>query len=336
MSRLDDLRVFERVGALRSFAAAAKALGEPRSNVSRSVARLEASLGLRLVQRTTREVALTPAGESLMQRCASALGDLDDALAYVGSLASEPHGQLRVSAGIGFGVNVLSEQLPAFLRQFPEVDVALDLTSRVTDLVAERVDVAVRLGDLPDSSMVAVRLGEMKRVLCASPAYLEAHPTPATIEALSKHDAIELPSSDHQPRRWTFMRQGEVRHVQVEPRVTVNDALTIHKLVRNGAGIGIVSCYLCAPDIAAGRLVQLLPDWTAPSVVVNLVFPSHRELAPSVRAFVDYLKGSNPPGMHWQNNELPAAGRPRGAAGGHGPSGRQASGASATAARDRP
>jgi DNA-binding transcriptional LysR family regulator len=306
MAMLDDLRVFARVGALRSFAAAARALGEPRSNVSRSIARLEASLGLRLVQRTTREVTLTPAGESLMQRCAHALGVIEDALTYVNGLSSEPQGLLRVSAGIGFGINVLSEQLPAFLRQYPLVDIDLDLTSRVADLVGDRVDVAIRFGELPDSSMVAVRLGEMKRVLCASPEYLERHPPPTSIEDLAGHDTMEMPTSDRQPRRWSFYKDGKTRDVVVQPRVCVNDALTIHRLTLSGAGIGVISCYLCAPDIDAGRLIHILPDWTAPPVLVNLIFPSRRELTPSVRAFVDYLKASNPPGMHWQNNMIPS------------------------------
>jgi DNA-binding transcriptional LysR family regulator len=306
MAMLDDLRVFERVGALRSFAAAARALGEPRSNVSRSIARLEASLGLRLVQRTTREVTLTPAGESLLQRCAHALGVIEDALTYVNGLSSEPQGLLRVSAGIGFGINVLSEQLPAFLRQYPLVDIDLDLTSRVADLVGDRVDVAIRFGELPDSSMVAVRLGEMKRVLCASPEYLERHPPPTSIEDLPGHDTMEMPTSDRQPPRWNFSKDGKTRDVVVQPRVCVNDALTIHRLILGGAGIGVISCYLCAPDIDAGRLIHILPDWTAPPVLVNLIFPSRRELTPSVRAFVDYLKASNPPGMHWQNNTIPS------------------------------
>lgn len=305
MPDLDDLRVFERVAALRSFAAASRALGEPRSNVSRSVARLERSLGVRLVQRTTREVTLTPAGESLMRRCAAPLADLDDALAYASSLGSEAQGLLRVSAGIGFGINVLADQLPAFLSAYPRVDIELELTSRIADLVADRVDVAIRLGELPDSTLVAVRLGEMKRVLCAAPDYLARHSIPESVEDLARLDAIEMPGADRLPRRWSFSRGEDSRDIVVQPRVGVNDALTIHRLVLAGAGIGVISCYLCAPDLQAGRLVQLLPQWNVPPVVVNLVFPSRRELTPTVRAFVDYLKTANPPDMHWQNNIVP-------------------------------
>jgi LysR family transcriptional regulator, regulator for bpeEF and oprC len=297
---LDDLRVFERVGALGSFAAAAKALGQPRSNVSRSVARLEAALATRLVHRTTREVTLTPAGESLIARCAAALGELSDALSHVGSLSNEVSGRLMLSAGIGFGINVLAEQLPGFLRNFPNVRLQLDLTSRTADLVADRVDVAIRLGRLPDSSMVAVLLGEMRRVLCAAPSYLDRRGEPAAPDDLANHDAIEMPAADGRARTWVFVKGGRTTEITVEPRVAVNDALTIHRLVRNGAGIGIVSRYLCAADIDAGRLIHLLPEWHAPSIPVNMVFPSRRELSPVVRAFVDYMKQANPPGLQWQ------------------------------------
>ena len=306
MFDLNDLRVFERVGSLRSFAGAARALAQPRSTVSRSVARLEAALGTRLIHRTTREVALTPAGGSLMARCASALGELGDALAYVGSLATEAHGELHISVGIGFGINVLAEQLPAFLQRYPHVDVLLDLTSRPAELVSEHIDVAIRLGPLPDSSLVAVRLGEMRRVLCSAPGYLERKGTPRIPEELAAHDVIEMPGVDGRSRTWSFVRDGRTTEVAVEPRVSVNDALTINRLILNGAGIGMISCYLCAPEIAAGRLVPLLPEWTPPTVAVNLLFPSKRELAPAVRAFVDFMKQSNPPGLHWQNNELAA------------------------------
>ena len=212
-----------------------------------------------------------------------------------------------MSAGIGFGINVLAGQLPEFLRRYPDIDVLLDLTSKAADLVSDRVDVAIRMGPLPDSSLVAVRLGEMKRVLCAAPTYLLQRGTPQGVAELATHDVIEMPQLDGRPRVWGFTRDGQTAKVCVQPRVCVNDALTINRLVIDGTGIGIMSCYLCAPEIAAGRLVQLLPDWTAPSVGVAMVFPSKRELAPIVRAFVEFMKDANPPGLHWQNNALHVA-----------------------------
>lgn len=304
---LNDLRVFERVASLRSFSAAARDLSQPTTSVSRSVARLEAALGTRLLQRTTRDVDLTQAGESLLSRCVSGLAQLNEAVEYVGSMATEVRGELRVSAGAGFGINVLAIQLPEFLRRYPEVDVWLDLTSRTAELVAERVDVAVRIGPLPDSTMVAVPLGEMKRVLCASPEYLARNGMPEAPEDLTSHDVIELPAPTGRSRTWSFARNGRTTEVPLVPRASVNEALTICRLVLEGAGVGIISCYLCAPEIEQGRLVHLLPEWTTPSLAVSLLFPSKRELAPAVRAFVDFMKKANPPGLHWQNNDLPIA-----------------------------
>jgi LysR family transcriptional regulator, regulator for bpeEF and oprC len=247
---------------------------------------------------------LTPAGESLMARSVAALGELGEALDYVGSLSTEAHGTLRISAGIGFGINVLAAQLPAFLEQYPKVDVVVDLTSHMTDLVAERVDVAIRFGTLADSSMVAVRLGEMKRVLCAAPDYIDRKGMPRQLGDLTSLDSLDMPDADGRSRIWRFERDGLTRDVAVPARALVNDALTIHRMTVGGAGIAIISCYLCAPDLAEGRLIHLLPEWTPPPIAVNMVFPSKRELAPVVRAFVDYMKEANPPGLHWQNNGL--------------------------------
>lgn len=302
---LNDLRVFERVASLGGFSVAARALSLPRSNVSRSIARLEAMLGTRLIHRTTRQVELTAAGESLRARCKAALDDLDKAADHVGHHAAEVQGELRISAGVGFGINVLAEQFPDFLLRYPKVAISLDLSSRPAELVSSHVDVAIRFGPLSDSSMVATRLGEMRRVLCASPDYLERSGTPSTVDDLVDHETIEIPGPDGRARVWRFMQGAETREVAIQPRVSVNEALTIHRLIVKGAGIGIVSCYVCAPDIRTGRLVHLLPQWTVPNLEVNMLFPSRRELAPAVRAFVDFMKETNQPGFHWQDNELP-------------------------------
>lgn len=302
MLDLNALRVFEKVAVLRSFTAAGRALGMPKSNVSRAIARLEAELGTRLFQRTTREVVLTVTGQALLERSADVTAALNDALAYVGGLSGRPKGTLKVSAGIGFGVNVLAEQLPEFLLCYPDIDIALDLESRAADLVGEAVDVAVRLGPLSDSGLVAVKLGQMRRYLCAAPAYLERCGRPQSFDDLARHDIIEMPSPDRRTRPWIFSRDNEVVRIEIKPRVAVNEGLTIHRLVLNGAGIGVLTGYICGPEIAAGRLVRLFPQWSAPSVDVNLVFPSRRELAPVVRAFVDYMKEVSRPNSPWMND----------------------------------
>jgi DNA-binding transcriptional LysR family regulator len=299
MLDLNSLRVFEKVASLKSFTAAARALGLPKSNVSRSVARLEDALGTRLFQRTTRDVVLTLTGAALLDRSSALIANISEALEYVGSLGGQPRGILKMSAGVGFGINVLAEQLPGFLRRYPEIGIALDLESRPADLIAEAVDVAVRLGPLPDSGLVAVKLGEMRRYLCAAPAYLERRGLPKSIEDVVRHDTIDMPGLNGRTRPWVFSRGRETIRLDVVPRISVNEALTIYRLALNGAGLGILSGYLCAPEIAADRLVRLFPDWSPPPVEVNLVFPSRRELSPAVRAFVDYMKEVSTPGVLW-------------------------------------
>jgi LysR family transcriptional regulator for bpeEF and oprC len=304
MLDLNSLRVFEKVASLKSFTGAARALGLPKSNISRSIARLEAELGTRLFQRTTRDVVLTLTGAALLDRSTDIINGVSEALDYVGSLGGQPRGTLKISAGIGFGINVLAEQLPEFLRRYPEIDIVLDLESRSADLVAESVDVAVRLGPLADSGLVTVRLGEMRRYMCAAPTYLERRGMPKSIEEITRHDTIDMPGSDGRARPWMLSRGKETRKLEAKPRVCVAEALTIYRLVLNGAGIGIVSGYLCAPEVDAGRLVRLLPEWSSPPVEVSIVFPSKRELAPAVRAFVDYMKEVSLPGLLWMNDPL--------------------------------
>ena len=304
MLDLNDLQVFDRVAALHGFSEAARALGLPKSNVSRSVARLEGALGARLFHRSTRDVTLTAAGMALRDRARDIIERAGEALDYVGSLAHGPRGSIKVNSGIGFGLNVLGSELPRFLQRYPDVDVTLDLESRSADLVGEAIDVAVRLGPLHDSSLIAVRLGAMRRYLCAGRSYVERRGTPNSIDELKDHDVIEMPGSDGRPRPWVFSRQGEQSQVALHPRVTVNEALTIHRLVLSGAGLGIVSGYLCAHEIADGSLVRLLPEWSLPSVEVSLVFPGRRELSPAVRAFAEFMKEISRPGELWQSDPL--------------------------------
>jgi DNA-binding transcriptional LysR family regulator len=301
---LNSLLVFEKVAALASFSAAARALGLPRSNVSRIIARMEEELGTRLFQRTTREVGLTSTGLALRERCTEIVATVREALDHVGSLAATPRGSLKISAGVGFGINVLAEQLPEFLRRYPEVSISLLLESRAADLVAESVDVAIRLGPLPDSSLVSIRLGEMRRYVCAAPAYLERRGVPRTVNDLKTHDLIEMPNGEGRSRPWIFTKGSDVVSLEAKPRLCVNEALTLFRLVVNGAGIGVLSGYLCAPEIAAGRLVRLVPEWKLPPVEVNIVFPSRRELAPAIRAFADFMREVSVPGQLWQRDPL--------------------------------
>jgi len=307
MLDLNDLRVFEGVSALRSFSAAARALGLPKSSVSRSVARLETELGTRLLQRTTREVVLTEAGKLLRARCVDILASIGEAVDLVSGFASAPRGLLRVSAGLGFGVHVLGSALPQFLEQYPEIEVSLRLGNRSMDLLGDGIDVAIHMGPLADSPLIASRLGSMERYLCAAPAYLERRGTPSTIEELLDHDRIETPGDSGRPRNWVFSNEtGQTVRFEEKPRLSTNDTVTIHRLIVNGGGIGVLSGFICGPDFREGRLVRLLPEWKMPALEVSIVFPSGRALSQTVRAFIDFLKNSPEMEKLWRNNALPA------------------------------
>ena len=290
MIDLNHLRIFERVASHRGFSAAARELGLPRSNVSRAVAKLEEALGTRLMQRTTRAVALTPAGRALSERATALMADLDATLLDLEELTGVPSGPLRVTAGIGLGVNFLGDVLPTFLRRYPDVELFLQLESARVDLVADRIDVALRFGPLPDSTLVSQQIGKLERTLCAAPDYLAVAGTPHHPEDLVAHRIVDLPTPDARPRQWHFDGMAGPVTVSLRPTVCVDEVLTLHKLVRGGAGIGIVSTYLCADELAENRLVHLLPDWKLPAVPLSLIFPSRRELAPSVRAFSDFMR----------------------------------------------
>jgi DNA-binding transcriptional LysR family regulator len=304
MLDLNHLVVFGKVAQCGSFSAAARALGVPKSNVSRAVALLEAELGVRLFQRTTRRVTLTEIGRVLRERSADVLDRLTETTEYINSLSGTPRGHIKVNAGVGFGINVLSVQLPRFLERYPQVTVTLDLESGPVDILGAEIDVAIRFGPLPDSRFMATRLGVLNRYLCASPAYLQRRGTPATIGELDGHDLVEMPGDDGRARPWRFRRGDEAVLYEVRPRVCVTEALTSFRLVENGAGIGVVSSYLCGPLIREGRLVRVLPEWSLPPMEVSLVFPSRRELAPTVRAFIDFMKEFSPPTIFWQEDVL--------------------------------
>jgi LysR family transcriptional regulator for bpeEF and oprC len=286
MMDFNDLRAFEKVAAMKSFSAAARELGLPRSSVSRSVARLEEELDARLFQRTTREVALTPTGEALHLRCAGLLGALEDAVGQVRSSTSVPRGHLRVTS---FAANLLRKELPAFLALYPEVTVAVDVSSETKNLLAD-ADVAIRLGPMPDSGVVATRLRSMNRVLCASPAYLERRGKPESLDDLVEHDTVDMPGAFGRPRCWTFTKDGENKKLEIPTRLSVNEESAIKSLLVDGAGIGIVSAYCCGPALASGELVRLFPEWSVPPIDVNILFASKRGLSPNVRAFVDFMK----------------------------------------------
>jgi DNA-binding transcriptional LysR family regulator len=274
-----------------SFSAAGRVLSVRKSAISRLIQRLEAFLGIRLFERTTREVALTEVGRALLGRVGDIVSRVDEALDLAASLASHPSGRLRLTAGIGFGIEVLTELLPQFSRAFLDIEIFLDLTSRSVDLVAEQVDVAFRMGPMIDSTLVPIRLGAIGCTLCASPAYVERRGWPKSLEELRTHDLLAIPRQDGLPRRWRLRDRDGVEHqFDAAARLTANDPHAIHAMVLNGAGIAAPAKYLAMPEIKRGNLVRILPEWSVPAVDVSLVMPAGRERSPAARVFVDFVR----------------------------------------------
>ncbi|ABC80325.1 LysR family transcriptional regulator [Anaeromyxobacter dehalogenans] len=287
MDRLHQLQVFVAVADAGGFARAGARLRLSPPAVTRAVAALEARVGARLFNRTTRTVRPTEAGLRFLEPARRVLADLETAEREAAGEGAAPSGHLTLTASVTFGRWALAPVVRAFLRAQPGVGATLVLVDRVVNLVEEGVDVAVRIGQLPDSDLVARKVGEIRRVLVASPAYLRAHGAPASPARLREHAAIAF--TGLQPgREWRFADGGRQVAVPVAPRLVVNDALAALDAAEAGDGLTLALSYMVAERIAAGRLVPVLGRFAPPPVPVQLVHPHARLVAPKVRAFVDF------------------------------------------------
>lgn len=283
---LNHLAVFAMVAETASFTEAARRLGMPKSTVSRGVASLEASLGVRLLQRTTRTVALTTAGQALVDRLGSRLRALTDAIEGLPELADEPSGTLRLTATADFGAEVLAEILAGFCRRYPRITVEMRLSSRPVDLVKEGYDAAFRFfAKKPrDSALVARKVGDLAMHFYASPAYLAARGTPRTMDDLAEHDSVWLAGTS------PFARdEASGARARFRVRLLADDGFFAREAVRHGAGIGLLPAFLVHQDVLAGALVRVLPRWTMPMGGVYLVFPSGQHLPRKTVALRDYV-----------------------------------------------
>ena len=287
MLDLADLRAFVRIADLGSVSAAARALGMPKSSASRALARLEAAAGAALIERSTRHLRLTDAGRLLQRHAQRILDDVGEAQNALAGLIGVPRGVLRVSVGFTFAAGPLASMLPAFLARYPDVRVALTIDNRNVDLLAEDVDLAIRIGPLPDSELIARRLTTIALWTCASPAYLGARGTPATVEDLRMHELIGRVDAKS---TWRFRAPGGTLHeIEVAPGTVVPEPAVLKTVLIGGAGIGRLPDFHAADAIAAGTLVRLLPDHEEAVVDVHALYPSHRSLSAKVRVFIDAL-----------------------------------------------
>lgn len=311
MDRLQALRSFAKVVELGSFARAAERLSVSTSAVSRQVAELEATLEVRLLNRTTRKLSLTEAGQAYYERCVQLLADLDEADASVRSAAAVPKGTLRLTCGVSFGVRYLAPAIAEFSARHPQVLFDIDLSDRTVDLVDEGFDLAVRIGNLGHPGLVARRVGWTRAVCYASPAYLARHGTPRTPADLAGHECLTY-THVPVPNVWTFVdRGGETHEVKIAPRHRVNNGRMISALAMDGLGVAFEPDFIVAPDVRAGRLVPLLTDYEAPRAPIAAVYASRRHLSAKVRTFVDFLAGRFLQRQEWQlanDGSLPGAG----------------------------
>ncbi len=288
-SQVNDMAAFVRSVELGGFSAAARALGLTPSAISKLVTRLEDRLGVRLLNRTTRKLALTPEGEAFLYRSRRILADIAEAEGEVSRFRVHPRGLLRINVGTAFGLPQLSPALPEFLARYPEVQVELTVNDRIVDLIEDGSDLGIRFGVLADSSLVSRKITEMERVICASPAYLRKHGTPARPEDLLEHNCLRL--ADHPSLwRWPFDSPEGVRTVEVTGNVLANNAETLMRLALEGVGIVRLVDAVVGEPIRDGRLVAILEDsHHAEPLPLSVVYPQGRHRSPKVAAMVEFL-----------------------------------------------
>jgi DNA-binding transcriptional LysR family regulator len=288
MDRIDAMQAFVAVADLKGFAPAARKLGLSPSGVTRLIATLEEHLGARLLQRTTRSVALTDAGARYLERARRILADVEEAEGSVEGERTRPSGRLVVSAPVGFGRLHVSPLMSEYLKRHPEVSGDLRLSDRMINLVEEGVDLAVRIGHLADSSLVARHVGEMRRIVVASPGYLKTQGEPLTPEAIASHRTIQFGAMSASPD-WRFASEGREIRIAPTPRLTTNSAdAAIQYAVQDG-GLTRVLAYQAADAIKRGWLKIVLAKFEPPALPIHIVYPTSRLLSAKVRTFIDLV-----------------------------------------------
>lgn len=289
MDRLEEMRTFVKVVESGSMTAAAERLGIAKSAVSRRLADLEGRLSVQLFRRTTRTLSLTDTGQGFYERCLRILADLEEAELAVSQAHGTLRGRLRVAVPLSFGLAHLGPAMDAFLRAHPEVEFDLDLNDRQVDLLTEGFDLAVRIAELRDSSLIARRLAPVRHVVCASPEYLNRHGTPHTGAELANHACLVY-ANVPTPGLWEYLDPaGRPGRVQVHARLQANNGDCLRQAAEEGHGILLGPSFILHQSIEGGRLAPILQDHQWPSLHAFAVYPRTRHLSQRVRAFVDFL-----------------------------------------------
>jgi DNA-binding transcriptional LysR family regulator len=305
ITNLADLEIFVKVAATGNMSVAAKGLGISPAVVSKRIKRLEEQLGTRLLQRTTRQVGMTDAGKGFYDRIANVLTGIEDAEQFVSGRSTEIAGNLRISAPTSFGRMHIAPHLPAFMQANPHLSIDLMLSDEFTDIIAQGFDVAIRISELKDSSLVARKLVQVRRILCASPSYIERHGVPTSLEELADHHCLTA----HNGEPWRL--EGPKGPLIYRPagRLNTNSSEVIREGVIAGLGIALRSTWDIGNELQDGRLVSVMPGYEgSKNVSVSAVYPSRQHLPSKVRAFIEYLADLYGPMPYWERHS-PEAGR---------------------------
>jgi len=288
MNPYEDMRIFAQVMEAGSFTAAADRLGMSKQSVSRRLMQLEERLGVRLLNRSTRRLDATPLGQHYYQSALRLLGEVQQVEHDISGQAQALRGTLRLSAPLSFAMSHLGCLLTEFLQLHPQVDVEVDLSDRAVDLIGEGYDLALRIGALEDSSLIARRIASVERVYCASPAYLQARGVPLKPEDLAGHDC--LPYAHSRQVQWQFRQGGKAQAIQVTGRMRANNGELLRDAAIAGMGVTYLPTFIVGQALADGRLVNVLEEWTPPALQLSAVYPQHRQVARPVQGFVSFLR----------------------------------------------
>jgi DNA-binding transcriptional LysR family regulator len=289
LADLNDIAVFVRVAQFESFSRAARALGMPVSTVSRKVTALEERLGVTLLQRTTRKLSLTAQGRAYFDQCSEPLSHLYDAERVITETQKKPEGVLRISGPVMLEQESFYAFVSAFLKDYPQIQVDLYFTNAFVDLIAENVDIAIRFGELRDSSLVAQRVGRSVRQLVVSADYARNHKLPSRPDELSQHPCVMINARNNEAE-WQLVSGRKTARVHVSGPVAARDFHVVSAFALHGHGIALLPSSYCEPHIASGKLVRVLPDWSSPEIFVHAVYPTRRFMPSKLKAFLDALK----------------------------------------------
>jgi DNA-binding transcriptional LysR family regulator len=299
MGQFRQISTFVEVVARGSLSAAARAEGIAPAMIGRRLDALESRLGVKLLQRTTRKLALTDEGATFLEDCQRILAELEEAESAVAERSANATGHLMISAPAGFGRQHVAPLLPSFLAEHRDVTATLNMSDRVVDIVGEGIDVAIRIASLSDSNLVSVKLADNERVVVAAPSYLKRHGEPKTLADLARHNCLAI-SSEGSQRGWTFRDEGKNVVLKVNGNMGSNDGQVLHEWALAGKGLAWRSMWEVGSEIEEGKLQVVLNQHAAPGNDIYAVFAQRRHLPLRIRAFVDFLRHSYAQPDYWR------------------------------------